>query len=102
TVQRVGFEDGNASVRIVFPEEADATPVSRLADLEIGLRPDVAFTSAEVYRRRFGLSCIFRPKLDTQSERKWTLNPKQSGRRIRRKLDTESDGNWTFLQPVSD
>lgn len=46
--------------------------------------------------------CRFRRKLDSKSDRKWTLNPKESGRPIQWKVDTESDPNWTLVSPVSD
>ena len=55
TIRHMGFEEGNASVRIVFPEGEDVTPVAQLADLEIGLTPRVPFSRAEFYPLRYGM-----------------------------------------------
>ena len=36
------------------------------------------------------VSCIFRPKLDTDSGPNWTVIPAETGHRFRCKLDTDS------------
>ena len=55
-VQALGFEDGNASIRVDFPNEEGRHPFIQLADVEIGLKPSIPFIKADVYPARFGIA----------------------------------------------